>query len=87
MNTAQIKLYDLFRIDLKLSDEKAREFIQAVEETFQSDKGQTATKQDISEVKIEIEKTKSELLKWFVGLFITLVLMILGLYAAILLRK
>jgi hypothetical protein len=40
----------------------------------------------IEGVRGELIDTKSELLKWFVGLFITLVLMILGLYAIILLK-
>lgn len=35
---------------------------------------------EIKEVRMEIKDTKSDILKWFVGLFITLALMIIGLY-------
>lgn len=32
------------------------------------------------ELELKIEQTKSDLLKWFIGLFIALALMIIGLY-------
>ena len=39
-----------------------------------------ATKEDIGNLRVEIKETKTEMLKWFVGLFITLAIMIIGLY-------
>lgn len=87
MNTANIKLYDLFRNDLKLNELKAREFVEAIDNTIsqevRQDKFEVATKDF---VKKEITEAKNGMIKWFVGFFITLVVMILGLYATILLR-
>ncbi len=87
MNTANIKLYDLFRNDLKLNETKAREFVEAIDSTIEQevrqDKNEIATKDF---VKKEITDAKNDMIKWFVGLFITLMLMILGLYATIILK-
>lgn len=87
MNTANLKLYDLFRNDLNLNEAKALEFIEAIDNTIsqeiQQDKNEIATKDF---VKKEITEAKNDMIKWFVGLFITLALMILGLYATILLK-
>ena len=81
MNTANLKLYDLFRNDLKLNEEKAREFVEALDKTIaeevRQDKSEIATKDF---VKKEIVEAKNDMIKWFVGLFITLAIMIIGLY-------
>lgn len=45
-----------------------------------------ATKQDINDIRIEIKEVKTDMIKWFFAFFITLVVMILGLYATILLK-
>jgi CRISPR/Cas system-associated endonuclease Cas3-HD len=90
MNTINIKLYDTLRRELNLSEEKSRAITQAIEETLieelKNTDRQTATKIDIEQLRSEIKETKAELLKWFVGLFITIMLMVLGLYATILLK-
>lgn len=87
MNTANLKLYDLFRNDLNLNEAKALEFIEAIDNTIsqeiQQDKNEIATKDF---VKKEITEAKNDMIKWFVGLFITLMIMVLGLYATILLK-
>lgn len=80
MSNVTIKLYNILKNDLKLPDAKAEEFVQAINEVAEIDKGFIATKQDIKELELKIEQTKSELLKWFIGLFIALALMIIGLY-------
>ena len=81
MNTANIKLYDLFRNDLKLDETKAREFIEALENTItqeiKQDKTEIATKDFL---KKEITEAKNDMIKWFVGLFFALAMMIIGLY-------
>jgi hypothetical protein len=99
MDTTEIKLYDIFRNDFKLDDNKAKIFAEVVQETIENEVKHQQTeyksqlKEDFFKIEMKIEgvrgelkDTKSELLKWFVGLFITLVLMILGLYATILLK-
>jgi len=40
--------------------------------------GELATKYDIKEVEEKIEETKTELLKWFIGLFVGLVIFLIG---------
>ena len=45
-----------------------------------------ATRQDINDIRIEIKEVKTDMIKWFFAFFITLVVMILGLYATILLK-
>jgi hypothetical protein len=81
METIQIKLYDLLRKDLKLNEPKAQEFVQVLDsfisEEIKQDKNEIATKDF---VKKEIIEAKNDMIKWFVGLFITLELMIIGLY-------
>jgi len=81
MNTANIKLYDLFRKELNLNETKAREFVEAIDNTIsqeiRQDKSEIATKYF---VKKEITEAKNDMIKWFVGLFFALALMIIGLY-------
>ena len=97
MSTTEIKLYDIFRKDLKLSDEKAKIFAEIVQETVmnevkhQQTEYKSQNKEDllklemqltskIEQLNIKIETTKVDLIKWFVGLFFALALMIIGLY-------
>jgi hypothetical protein len=81
MSTATIKLYDLFRNELKLDESKAMEFVEAIDKTIaeeiRQDKNEIASKDF---VKKEITDAKNDMIKWFVGLFFALALMIIGLY-------
>ncbi|SFD29917.1 MULTISPECIES: hypothetical protein [Flavobacterium] len=81
MNTATIKLYDLFRKELNLDESKAKEFVEAIDRTIseeiRQDKTEIATKDF---VKKEIVDAKNDMIKWFVGLFFALAMMIIGLY-------
>lgn len=90
MSTANITLYEILRTDLKLPDIKAKEFVdtleQASNDSLKSIYSDISTKKDIKELELKIEQSKSEMLKWFLGSFIVLVIMILGLYATFLLR-
>jgi hypothetical protein len=96
MSTTEIKLYDIFRKDLKLDDNRARIFAEVVQETIQNEVNHQNTefKSQIKEdflklemqLKGEIKDSKTDMIKWFFAFFITLVLMILGLYATILLK-
>lgn len=96
MSTTEIKLYDIFRKDLKLDDNRARIFAEVVQETIQNEVNHQNTefksqiKEDLlkleMQLKGEIKDSKTDMIKWFFAFFITLVLMILGLYATILLK-
>jgi hypothetical protein len=63
----QIKLYDLFRREMHLSDDKAAEAVYAVQEmtesAFTSKKDVLATKEDIYLLKEDLVSLRSELKK------------------------
>ena len=74
MNTVQIKLYDIFRIDLQLSDAKAAALVQAVEEVVEQKERENnhsnATKddirlvqKDIHQLELKIEQSKNDMYK------------------------
>ena len=96
MSTTKIKLHDFFRKDLKLDDNRAKVFTDVLYETIENQANKTATeyksffKEDMLKMEMqlrgEIKETKTDMIKWFFAFFITLVLMILGLYATILLK-
>jgi len=50
-------------------------------------RGEMARKEDLVAIRTEIAQSKTDMIKWFFAFFVTLVLMILGLYATILLKK
>ena len=93
MNTINIKLYDFARQKLKLSEDDAKEFVRAIDEHITDDikasvgEYKSIVKEDflkmdvkIEQVRGEIKDSKNDTLKWFIGCFIALALMILGLY-------
>ena len=65
MNTIQIRLYDLFRNEISLSDEKDSAFVSAVEEVVENevrkDSNIHSSKEDIYRLELKIEQTKSDL--------------------------
>ena len=88
MSTLEINLYN--NLKSKIGETETRELIEFID--FRSEEKRTnsdkilATKQDISDVRIEIKEAKTDMIKWFFAFFMTLIMMILGLYAAILLK-
>lgn len=65
MNSVQIKLYDLFRKELNLPDDKAAAFVSAVgevvEQGFKNEKQTLSTKEDIRTVKEDIQTVKESI--------------------------
>ncbi len=51
-----------------------------VEQKFESQKQMLATKEDVKNLEIKLAETKSDLLKWVFAMFVSLALMIVGLY-------
>jgi hypothetical protein len=99
MDTVNINLYSILKNDFKLSESKALEFVKAIKEEVQSDikiennEYKSILKDDFHKIDLrfevvrgEIKDVKSDMIKWFFAFFITLVLMILGLYATILFK-
>jgi hypothetical protein len=96
MSTTEIKLYDFFRKDLKLDDNRAKIFTEILYESIESDTERISTKykseiqSDLQKMEMqlrtEIKDSKTDMIKWFFAFFVTLVIMILGLYATILLK-
>lgn len=88
MSTLTVNLYN--KLKSKIGEVEAKELIEFID--FRSEEKRTnsdkilATKQDISNVRLEIKEAKTDMVKCFFAFFITLVLMILGLYATVLLK-
>ena len=103
MSATEIKLYDFFRKELKLDDNRAKIFTEILYESIennttrintqykselQSDlqKMEMQLRTDMQKMEIQIKETKTDMIKWFFAFFVTLFIMILGLYATILLK-
>ena len=104
MNTVNLNLYQILKTDFKLSDAKAKEFVNAIREEVQNDikyensdfkstvkedflklelkseQNKSELRNEIKDVRVEIKESKNDMLKWFVGMFFALALMIIGLY-------
>ena len=83
MNDISLKLFDLTYEFIK-DRAKAQEFVSKLEQTiddkFTEKEKVLATKDDISRLELKIAEVKTEMIKWYVASFITLALMIIGLY-------
>lgn len=81
MDTLQIKLYNILRKQMNVKEETAQEFVQVIdtfiENEINKNRTETATKDFVDK---KVTEAKNDMIKWFVGLFITLALMIIGLY-------
>lgn len=81
MDTLQIKLYNILRKQMNVKEETAQEFVQVIdtfiENEINKNRTEAATKDFVDK---KVTKAKNDMIKWFVGLFITLALMIIGLY-------
>lgn len=92
MSTIELTLYNFVKKEFNLSEEKALKFIEVLEEMHEakskqiSEEYQSIFKNDFYKLDVKIEQSKSDMIKWFFAFFITLVLMILGLFATILLK-
>jgi hypothetical protein len=66
MQVAEIELYEILKS--KVGEKEAKtlvEYIEAkVEKKFEDKKDILATKQDIANLEIKIEKTRSDIIKW-----------------------
>ena len=81
MSTIELQAYDILKTYFK-KEEDARVIISFIEQKSEQKvaEKQLATNADLKELELKIEQSKAETLKWFIGLFITLALMIMGLY-------
>jgi len=75
MSTINIKLYDLFRKELKLSDEVAMQFVETIAAEIAEDKTEVATKDF---VKKEISEAKNDLVKWMFAFWLGQITVIAG---------
>ncbi len=76
---------DLFNVlKEKIGEQQAKsltEYIEVkVEQKFESQKQMLATKEDVKNLEIKLAETKSDILKWVFAMFVSLALMIIGLY-------
>ena len=86
MNTSQIKLYDILRNDLSLNEEKALRFVEVIDNVIVDEVKTNASeyksiiKEDLLQLEIKLKDKISDQFKWVIGVFLTLALMIIGLY-------
>lgn len=92
MNLVQIRLYDLFRKELNLPDDKAAAFVAAVEEVvgqeLKNEKQTLSTKEDIQTVKdsihlleLKVEQSKGDIYK---AMFWTSIVQLMAILAGVL---
>ncbi len=86
MNIAQIKLYDILRNDLSLTEEKALRFVEVIDGVIidevktNASEYRSVIKDDLFQLEIKLKDKISDQFKWVIGVFLTLALMIVGLY-------
>ena len=68
-------MYDLFRKELKLSDEVAMQFVETIAAEIAEDKTEVATKDF---VKKEISEAKNDLVKWMFAFWLGQITVIAG---------
>ncbi len=82
MNLSEIQLYEVLKA--KFGEREATAFITLIENKvdrkFSESKAQLAHKDDIAKLELLVAQTKIEVMRWMFGLFITLVLTVVGLY-------
>lgn len=76
------KLYQLLaeKTDAETAEALTSYIEVKIEKSIENKSSQLATKEDIAKVYTEIAKAKTEMIKWYVALFVMLTLMIAGLY-------
>lgn len=87
MNTMNIKLYDLFRKELKLKDEVAKQFVVAIADEVTVDRSELVTKDFLrselsltkTELRTEMSDMKTDMVKWMFAFWIGQVTVIGGL--------
>lgn len=81
--TQSLNLYNIALKHFK-SEGDAANFIKEIENVvdnkFDTKKDAIASKEDITQVRLEIKEAKTDLIKWVFAFFITIALMIIGLY-------
>jgi hypothetical protein len=78
MSTINIKLYDIFRKELHLPDAKAKELVEAIQESTREeitpvvdDLAKTSlVKEEAHKLDIRIEQTKNDIVKWMFGFWL-----------------
>jgi ATP-dependent Zn protease len=85
---SDVKAREFTQVVEAVAKEKAEETFINFKSSFREDllKLEMEMKQNKNELELKIEQNKTDLLKWFIGGFITIVIMILGLFATIILK-
>ena len=96
MSTTEIKLCDILRKNLNRDDGRAKVFTEVFYKSIEDQTNKTATeyksdfKLDLQRLELSmttlVKDSKTETIKWVFAFFVTLMLMVLGLYATILLK-
>lgn len=81
MSMIKLSDYDVLKLHFK-NEEDARVLVDYIETKYKETvtSSNVATKTDIKELELKIEQTKSDSMKWTIGMFLALALMVIGLY-------
>lgn len=77
MNTVNIKLYDLFRKELKLSDEVAKEFVTTIGDEISAVRTELVTKDFLDR---RLSDVKTDIVKWMFAFWIGQTVVLAGLF-------
>lgn len=82
MSTTELNVYEIFKTNF--GEKEAKEvlgyFDAKAEEKYEHKKDILLTKEDKIELMSKIESTKIDMIKWFAAFFVSIALMIIGLY-------
>ncbi len=85
MIVSEIKLFEMLKA--KIGEKEAEAFVQILEtrvdKKFDDAKDILATKEDISNIRVEMREIKVDLIKWMVALIIGLFIALVGSMAAL----
>ena len=81
-NLSDAKAKEFTQVVEAVAKEKANGVFEAYKSSIREDflKLEMKIEQNKSDLELKLEQTKTDLLKWFIGGFIAIVLMIIGLY-------
>ena len=86
MSTLELSLYTMLKTDLKISDERAKKYIELLEEIQGSkvkeisNEYRSIFKDDLYKVETNIRNEIKSDARWIIGLIFALAMMIIGLY-------
>jgi RNase P subunit RPR2 len=86
MSTLELNLYQMLKTDLNISDERAKRYIEVLEEIQESkikevsNEYRSIFKEDLYKVETNLKNEINTNTRWIIGIIFGLALMIIGMY-------